>query len=45
MITAHDVGTIINSTAHQGQIDGAAVMGVGQGLMEEIVIDQGPSNE
>src|SRR5258706_1826702 len=41
MITAHDVGTIINPTAHQGQIDGATVMGVGQGLMEEIVMDQG----
>jgi CO/xanthine dehydrogenase Mo-binding subunit len=40
-VTAHDVGTIINPTAHQGQIDGATVMGVGQGLMEEIVIDQG----
>lgn len=41
MVTAHDVGTIINPTAHQGQIDGATVMGVGQGLMEEILIDQG----
>jgi carbon-monoxide dehydrogenase large subunit len=41
VVTAHDVGTIINPTAHQGQIDGAAVMGVGQGLMEEIVMDQG----
>ena len=41
IVTAHDVGTIINPLTHQGQIDGAAVMGVGQGLMEEIVIDQG----
>ncbi len=41
MVTAHDVGTIINPTAHQGQIDGATVMGVGQGLMEEIVMEQG----
>jgi len=41
MVTAHDVGTIINPIAHQGQIEGATVMGVGQGLMEEIVIDQG----
>ena len=40
-VTAHDVGTIINPLTHQGQIDGAAVMGVGQGLMEEIVMDQG----
>jgi CO/xanthine dehydrogenase Mo-binding subunit len=41
VVTAHDVGTIINPMMHQGQIDGATVMGVGQGLMEEIVIDQG----
>src|SRR5262245_992021 len=41
VVTAHDVGTIINPAAHQGQIDGATVMGVGQGLMEEIVMDQG----
>jgi CO/xanthine dehydrogenase Mo-binding subunit len=41
IVTAHDVGTIINPSAHQGQIDGATVMGVGQGLMEEIVMDQG----
>ena len=40
-VTAHDVGTIINPIAHQGQIDGAALMGVGQGLMEELVIDGG----
>jgi len=41
VVTAHDVGTIINPLTHQGQIDGATMMGVGQGLMEEIVIDQG----
>lgn len=41
MITAHDVGTIINPLTHQGQIDGATVMGVGQGIMEELVMDHG----
>ncbi len=41
IVTAHDVGTIINPTAHQGQIDGAAVMGFGQGVMEELVMDNG----
>ena len=41
MITAHDVGTVINPITHQGQIDGATVMGVGQGIMEELVIDGG----
>ncbi len=41
MITAHDVGTIINPLTHQGQIDGATVMGVGQGVMEELIMDGG----
>ncbi len=40
-ITAHDVGTIINPITHQGQIDGGVVMGLGQALMEELVMDGG----
>jgi CO/xanthine dehydrogenase Mo-binding subunit len=40
-VTAHDVGTIINPIAHQGQIDGATIMGLGQGVMEELVMDHG----
>jgi xanthine dehydrogenase molybdenum-binding subunit len=41
VVTAHDVGTIINPMAHQGQIDGATIMGMGQGVMEELVMDGG----
>jgi CO/xanthine dehydrogenase Mo-binding subunit len=41
LVTAHDVGTVINPMAHQGQIDGAAIMGMGQGIMEELVMDNG----
>jgi xanthine dehydrogenase molybdenum-binding subunit len=41
VISAHDVGTIINPVTHQGQIDGAAIMGMGQGMMEELVMDGG----
>jgi CO/xanthine dehydrogenase Mo-binding subunit len=41
VVSAHDVGTVINPLAHQGQIDGAAIMGFGQGVMEELVIDDG----
>jgi CO/xanthine dehydrogenase Mo-binding subunit len=41
VVSAHDVGTIINPITHQGQIDGAIVMGVGQGLMEELVMENG----
>ncbi len=40
-ITAHDVGTIINPITHQGQIDGGVVMGLGQAIMEELVIEDG----
>jgi CO/xanthine dehydrogenase Mo-binding subunit len=36
-----DVGTIINPTAHQGQIDGGFAFGFGSALTEEIVIEQG----
>jgi len=39
--SAHDVGTIINPITHQGQIDGATIMGMGQGMMEELVMDGG----
>jgi len=40
-VTAHDVGTIMNPLTHQGQIDGSVVMGLGQALMEELVMDGG----
>jgi CO/xanthine dehydrogenase Mo-binding subunit len=41
VVSAHDVGTIINPITHQGQIDGATIMGMGQGTMEELVMDRG----
>lgn len=41
LVTAHDVGTIINPIAHQGQIDGGAMMAVGATLMEELIDDNG----
>ena len=41
VVSAHDVGTIINPITHQGQIDGATIMGMGQGTMEELVMDGG----
>jgi CO/xanthine dehydrogenase Mo-binding subunit len=41
VVTAHDVGTILNPLGHQGQIEGGLVQGLGAGLMEEMLIDQG----
>ena len=41
LVTAHDVGTVINPLAHQGQIDGGVVTGLGMGVTEELVSDGG----
>lgn len=41
LTTAHDVGTIINPMAHQAQIDGGVIQGVGYALMEEILMEDG----
>ena len=41
MITAHDVGTVINPLTHQGQIEGGLVQGLGYALMEEVVTEGG----
>ncbi len=41
MSTAQSVSTIINETAHQGQIDGCAVQGFGYALTEELAIAEG----
>jgi CO/xanthine dehydrogenase Mo-binding subunit len=39
--TAHNTGTVINPLAHQGQIDGGVIMGMGFALMEQLMIDGG----
>ncbi|MBI4525853.1 MAG: xanthine dehydrogenase family protein molybdopterin-binding subunit [Deltaproteobacteria bacterium] len=41
VVTAHDVGTIINPTTHQGQIEGAVIQGLGYATMEDIVVEEG----
>ncbi len=40
LITAHNTGNILNPLTHQGQIDGAVVMGAGYGLMENLIYDE-----
>ncbi|HEV2438814.1 MAG TPA: xanthine dehydrogenase family protein molybdopterin-binding subunit [bacterium] len=40
-VACHDVGRAINPQSVEGQIQGGAVMGVGYGLLEEIVVDRG----
>ena len=41
IVTAHDVGTILNPLGHQGQIDGAVIQGLGYALMEELQAEEG----
>lgn len=45
VIAAHDVGRALNPIAVSGQIEGGVVMGIGQALLEELVLHQGvPQN-
>jgi CO/xanthine dehydrogenase Mo-binding subunit len=41
IVTAHDVGTILNPLAHQGQIEGGLMQGFGYALMEELKTEEG----
>jgi CO/xanthine dehydrogenase Mo-binding subunit len=41
LTTAHDVGRVINPLAHQGQINGAVVQGLGQAVMEDLRLEDG----
>jgi CO/xanthine dehydrogenase Mo-binding subunit len=36
-----DVGTIINPVAHQGQLDGGLMFGIGAALMEDLSVQEG----
>ena len=36
-----DVGTIINPLAHQGQLDGGLMFGIGAALMEDLSVQDG----
>jgi CO/xanthine dehydrogenase Mo-binding subunit len=38
---AHDVGRAINPQSVEGQIQGGAVQGLGYGVMEEVIVDNG----
>ncbi len=40
-VTVHDVGTVLNPLAHQGQIEGGVIQGLGYALMEEMVHEDG----
>lgn len=41
IVAAYDVGRVINPQACEGQIEGGVVMGLGYGVSEDFVMDQG----
>jgi CO/xanthine dehydrogenase Mo-binding subunit len=41
LTTAHDIGTVLNPVGFHGQINGGAVQGIGYGLTEELVLENG----
>ena len=41
LVTAHDVGTVLNPLTHQGQIEGGVVQGIGQALSEHLQVQEG----
>ncbi len=41
LIAAHDIGRAINPLALQGQIEGGMIMGLGNALTEEFIVEQG----
>lgn len=40
-VSAHDVSTVINPIAHQGQIDGGVIQGLGMALTEDLAVEEG----
>jgi len=41
MLSAYDVGTVINPLTHQGQVEGGMIQGLGFALVENLLDDEG----
>jgi|AP95_1055475.scaffolds.fasta_scaffold04549_3 CO/xanthine dehydrogenase Mo-binding subunit len=41
LVTAHDIGAILNPLNHQGQVEGGIIQGLGYALMEELELEDG----
>lgn len=41
LVSAHEVGRVINPLLHQGQIDGGLIQGLGYALAEGLVVEEG----
>jgi CO/xanthine dehydrogenase Mo-binding subunit len=40
MVSAHDVGEVVNPLLHRGQIEGAVIQGYGAAVMERLTLDE-----
>ena len=41
LVSAHDVGAILNPLMHQGQVEGGVIQGLGYAMMEELQTEDG----
>jgi CO/xanthine dehydrogenase Mo-binding subunit len=41
IVSAHDVGMVLNPLTHQGQVEGGVIQGLGYALMEEMTTENG----
>jgi len=41
LTSTHNTGTVLNPLMHQGQIEGGTMTGIGYGLMEQVIINDG----
>jgi CO/xanthine dehydrogenase Mo-binding subunit len=41
IVTAHDVGTVVNPVTHQGQIDGGVIQALGHAMCEQLLLSDG----
>ncbi len=41
LVSAHDIGAILNPLMHQGQVEGGVIQGLGYALMEELLTEDG----
>jgi putative selenate reductase molybdopterin-binding subunit len=41
LVTAHDIGAVLNPLNHQGQVEGGIIQGLGYALMEELELEDG----
>jgi CO/xanthine dehydrogenase Mo-binding subunit len=41
LVSVQDVGTVLNTLSHRGQVEGSVVQGIGYALTEELTVEEG----